>query len=99
MRTHIRMHFDKKGGECNEENYITCIVEEDIIEIPPHNAVSLVMPGTPSPIPAVSPNTNSNQKYHCDSCNYSSTYKSNVVSISSGIFCFHLAPKKCCAPY
>lgn len=35
MRTHIRMHFDKKTNEFNEENYITCILEEDGIEIPP----------------------------------------------------------------
>ncbi|KFB46376.1 AGAP009066-PA-like protein [Anopheles sinensis] len=38
MRTHIRMHFDKKTNEFNEENYITCILEEDGIEIPPAGA-------------------------------------------------------------
>ncbi|EAA15133.5 AGAP009066-PA [Anopheles gambiae str. PEST] len=38
MRTHIRMHFDKKTSEFNEENFITCILEEDGIEIPPAGA-------------------------------------------------------------
>lgn len=33
MRTHIRMHIDKKSGDFNEENYITCILENS--EIPP----------------------------------------------------------------
>lgn len=40
MRTHIRMHFDKKTNDFNEENYITCILEEDGIEIPPAAAVA-----------------------------------------------------------
>ncbi|XP_055551112.1 zinc finger protein ush isoform X2 [Wyeomyia smithii] len=40
MRTHIRMHFDKKSNDFNEENYITCILEEDGIEIPPAAAVA-----------------------------------------------------------
>ncbi|XP_014248029.1 zinc finger protein ush isoform X2 [Cimex lectularius] len=28
MRTHIRMHFDKRPTEVNEENFITCIIED-----------------------------------------------------------------------
>ncbi|KAL1124601.1 hypothetical protein AAG570_001225 [Ranatra chinensis] len=28
MRTHIRMHFDKRPAEVNEENFITCIVDD-----------------------------------------------------------------------
>lgn len=43
MRTHIRMHIDKKG-EVNEENYISCILDDDSTEIPPVAAVK-----TPSP--------------------------------------------------
>ncbi|CAM6031307.1 unnamed protein product, partial [Sphagnum compactum] len=76
MRTHIRMHFDKKGGECNEENYITCIVEEDLIEIPPNTTI---VPCKASPGTTISPGINQNQIYHCDSCNYSSSYKGNVA--------------------
>lgn len=29
MKTHIRMHFDKKNADCNEENYISCILGDD----------------------------------------------------------------------
>ncbi|KAL7045608.1 hypothetical protein ACKWTF_002273 [Chironomus riparius] len=35
MRTHIRMHIDKKSGDVNEENYISCILDDDSTEIPP----------------------------------------------------------------
>lgn len=35
MRTHIRMHLDKKTGEVNEENFISCILDDDSTEIPP----------------------------------------------------------------
>lgn len=44
MRTHIRMHIDKKSGEYNEENYISCILDDDSTEIPPAAATK-----TPSP--------------------------------------------------
>lgn len=44
MRTHIRMHIDKKSGEVNEENYISCILDDDSTEIPPAAAIK-----TPSP--------------------------------------------------
>lgn len=44
MRTHIRMHVDKKSGEFNEENYISCILDDDNTEIPPAAAAK-----TPSP--------------------------------------------------
>ena len=44
MRTHIRMHIDKKSGEVNEENYISCILDDDSTEIPPAAAAK-----TPSP--------------------------------------------------
>lgn len=44
MRTHIRMHIDKKSGDINEENYISCILDDDSTEIPPAAAGK-----TPSP--------------------------------------------------
>jgi hypothetical protein len=44
MRTHIRMHIDKKSGDFNEENYISCILDDDSTEIPPAAAAK-----TPSP--------------------------------------------------
>lgn len=74
MRTHIRMHFDKKSSDFNEEHYISCILEEDGLEIP-------------SPAATVIPqqsqeqnNTSQPQLHSCDKCNYSSSYKGNVVS-------------------
>jgi hypothetical protein len=45
MRTHIRMHIDKKSGDYNEENYISCILDDDSTEIPPAAAAGK----TPSP--------------------------------------------------
>jgi hypothetical protein len=44
MRTHIRMHIDRKTGDFNEENYISCILDGDNTEIPPAAAHK-----TPSP--------------------------------------------------
>lgn len=66
MRTHIRMHFDKKTSDFNEENYITCILEEDGVEVPPATQIQS------EPIPSI--------LHYCDMCNYSSSYKGNVVS-------------------
>uniref|UniRef100_A0A1B0D6Y1 Uncharacterized protein n=1 Tax=Phlebotomus papatasi TaxID=29031 RepID=A0A1B0D6Y1_PHLPP len=65
MRTHIRMHFEKKTTDFNEENYITCILEEDGVEIPPAAQIN--------------PETLQPQMHSCDLCNYSSSYKGNVV--------------------
>lgn len=74
MRTHIRMHFDKKSSDFNEEHYISCILEEDGLEIP-------------SPAATVVPQQSQDQNniaqpqlHSCDKCNYSSSYKGNVVS-------------------
>lgn len=44
MRTHIRMHIDKKAGDVNEENYISCILDDDSTEIPPANRVKIPSP-------------------------------------------------------
>lgn len=81
MRTHIRMHFDKKTSDFNEENYITCEIEEDNGDIVQASVAS-----------ALSPNVQSAQKENshtttppihcCDKCSYSSTFKGNVVSLN-----------------
>ena len=44
MRTHIRMHIDKKTGDVNEENYISCILDDDSTEIPPANVSKVPSP-------------------------------------------------------
>ncbi|XP_063993764.1 zinc finger protein ush isoform X1 [Diachasmimorpha longicaudata] len=43
MRTHIRMHFEKRGADLQEENYITCVLDDDAT-VP-----------TPEPAPATTP--------------------------------------------
>lgn len=81
MRTHIRMHFDKKSSDFNEEHYISCILEEDGLEIP----ASTVPPIAAVDGVTVAVNSGANvampsQLHCCDKCNYSSSYKGNVVS-------------------
>lgn len=44
MRTHIRMHMDKKSGDVNEENYISCILDDDSTEIPPATTNKILSP-------------------------------------------------------
>lgn len=44
MRTHIRMHIDKKSGDVNEENYISCILDDDSTEIPPASVGKIPSP-------------------------------------------------------
>lgn len=63
------MHADKISGDKNEEDFITCILEEDGMEIPPLNHTN-----HPS-----ANHVETTQNYTCDQCNYSSTYKGNVV--------------------
>ncbi|XP_001605264.2 zinc finger protein ush isoform X2 [Nasonia vitripennis] len=43
MRTHIRMHFEKRGADLQEENYITYVLENDVTA------------PTPEPAPATTP--------------------------------------------
>lgn len=72
MRTHIRMHLDKKTGDLNEENFISCILNDDSTEIPPASGgVTQAINNSES---ASSP-----QMFTCDICNYSSTFKANVI--------------------
>lgn len=64
MRTHIRMHFEKKSQEFNEENYITCILENDETIEPTGAATAPAEP----------------QVHRCDVCNFTANSKANVVS-------------------
>jgi len=38
------MHIDKKSGDVNEENYISCILDDDSTEIPPVNISKVPSP-------------------------------------------------------
>nr|CAD7407891.1 unnamed protein product [Timema poppensis] len=86
MRTHIRMHFEKRSTDLQEENFITCIVGDEMVASPS----SAPLPGMPSlepiaespqqqpEIPA-SESSRTDKLHFCDYCTYSSTYKGNVV--------------------
>lgn len=81
MRTHIRMHFDKKTNDFNEENYISFTLDDENAEAP-------VTVTTPLPQPAVSNQISSPdnsqplpiaQIHHCDKCSYTTSFKGNLV--------------------
>lgn len=69
MRTHIRMHFEKKSQEFNEENYITCILENDETIEPAASTAPVVAP-------------QEQQVHRCDLCNFTANSNANVVSKS-----------------
>ncbi|XP_037819796.1 zinc finger protein ush [Lucilia sericata] len=109
MRTHIRMHFDKKTSDINEEHYMACILEDENIEIP--SAASLNQEHLVQQLAAAQQqqqqqkqlvaaaavvaaglqqqhqhqqqqqqqSQQQQQVFNCDICNYSSTYKGNVL--------------------
>lgn len=57
MRTHIRMHFEKKSVDVNEEHYISCILEDDGIEGPPPVKTvtsSVIQPAPVQPVSVIS---------------------------------------------
>ncbi|XP_049816419.1 zinc finger protein ush [Schistocerca nitens] len=57
MRTHIRMHFEKRTADLQEENYITCITGEDAVhqtQQPQQGAAPAPAP-TPASAPAPAP--------------------------------------------
>lgn len=104
MRTHIRMHFDKKTSDINEEHYMACILEDENMEIP--SAASLNQEHLVQHLAAAqqqqqqqkqlvaaaaavavglqqqhqAQQQQQQQVFNCDICNYTSTYKGNVVS-------------------
>ncbi|XP_023013024.2 zinc finger protein ush isoform X1 [Leptinotarsa decemlineata] len=81
MRTHIRMHFDKRSPDLQEEKYITYILEDEgtstveVNVIPSHGPASILDDRSRSP------NTESflEPSHHCNQCSYSSSYKANVL--------------------
>ncbi|XP_052865930.1 zinc finger protein ush [Anopheles cruzii] len=95
MRTHIRMHFDKKTSEFNEENYITCILEEDGIEIPPagaQNAAAVAAAAAAlasathkflaqdgSGPPDVAGSPVASVRHHCELCPFTTSDRVNMI--------------------
>ncbi|KAK5646276.1 hypothetical protein RI129_004740 [Pyrocoelia pectoralis] len=82
MRTHIRMHFDKRSPDLQEEKYITYILEDDSANVIETNVTpSVTVPPSVSEDRAISPSSEgcSDPLHHCAQCNYSSVYKANVL--------------------
>ncbi|XP_069690309.1 zinc finger protein ush-like [Periplaneta americana] len=84
MRTHIRMHFEKRSTDLQEENFISCIIGDEGATGTLQQPVVVQPPDTPSVITETqiveAGDSGRTEKLHfCDLCNYSSTYKGNVV--------------------
>uniref|UniRef100_A0A1B0G172 Zinc finger protein ush n=1 Tax=Glossina morsitans morsitans TaxID=37546 RepID=A0A1B0G172_GLOMM len=96
MRTHIRMHFDKKTTDLNEEHYMSCILEDESIEIPSAASLNseqlaqqqkhLQQAAAAAAVAAGFQQQQQQQQqqqgqqvFNCDICNYTSTYKGNVL--------------------
>uniref|UniRef100_A0A1A9WUM3 Zinc finger protein ush n=1 Tax=Glossina brevipalpis TaxID=37001 RepID=A0A1A9WUM3_9MUSC len=92
MRTHVRMHFDKKTTDLNEEHYMSCILEDESIEIPSpaslnteHLAQQQKHLQQAAAAAAVAAGFQQQQQqqgqqvFNCDICSYTSTYKGNVL--------------------
>uniref|UniRef100_A0A6P7GXN2 Zinc finger protein ush isoform X2 n=1 Tax=Diabrotica virgifera virgifera TaxID=50390 RepID=A0A6P7GXN2_DIAVI len=78
MRTHIRMHFDKRSSDLQEEKYISYILEDES-----SNTVEVnVTTAEPSDEKVGSPGNEPSlpdSLHYCLQCSYNSTYKANVV--------------------
>lgn len=82
------MHFDKKTNDFNEENYISCTLDEENAETQAPNPTptptpTLILPAslsnqTPSPDNSTAV---TGQAHNCDKCSYSSNFKGNLVSL------------------
>lgn len=67
MRTHIRMHFERKSNDFNEETYISCTLDEETPEVPAMPSATSSSNQAPSPDSVQSPAT-------------SQAFKGNLVS-------------------
>uniref|UniRef100_A0A1Y1KBD2 Zinc finger protein ush n=1 Tax=Photinus pyralis TaxID=7054 RepID=A0A1Y1KBD2_PHOPY len=82
MRTHIRMHFDKRSPDLQEEKYITYILEDDSANVIETSVTpSIAIPPSVAEDRAISPSSEgcTEPLHHCAECNYSSVYKANVL--------------------
>lgn len=88
------MHFDKKTSDFNEENYISCEIEEDngeIVQTPTASVVSASVLAANAQI-AQKENSQSSPPIHCcDKCGFSSPFEINVVSFTNSNSKLHKA--------
>ncbi|CAH1109133.1 unnamed protein product [Psylliodes chrysocephalus] len=77
MRTHIRMHFDKRSSDLQEEKYISYILEDEGSNIVEVNVTSAESSEEKASSPAT--DSSSDPLHHCHQCSYNSNYKANVL--------------------
>ncbi|XP_056630448.1 zinc finger protein ush isoform X1 [Diorhabda sublineata] len=78
MRTHIRMHFDKRSSDLQEEKYISYILEDEGSNTVEVNVTSAESSEEKVSSPIAESNVSENLHY-CLHCSYNSTYKANVI--------------------
>ncbi|KAL3282135.1 hypothetical protein HHI36_005330 [Cryptolaemus montrouzieri] len=86
MRTHIRMHFEKRSPDLQEEKYITYILEDDGAQSVEVNvSTGCITPSVTSNITEereISPSSEQRQEnpsHQCNQCSYNSPYKANLI--------------------
>ncbi|XP_044750618.1 zinc finger protein ush isoform X2 [Coccinella septempunctata] len=82
MRTHIRMHFEKRSPDLQEEKYITYILEDDSSQPLEMNVSSGSVIQNTSDEREISPSADSrpdSAPHQCNQCSYSSPYKANLI--------------------
>lgn len=67
-------HFDKKTPDLNEEDFMSCILEDTDSDIIPRPLSQQSSPPITGQSPLIPP-----QIYMCELCTYSSPYKGNLV--------------------
>ncbi|XP_030760714.1 zinc finger protein ush isoform X2 [Sitophilus oryzae] len=78
MKTHIRVHFDKRSPDLQEEKYITYILEDETLG--PGISEVAIAPHLPTDDRTSPSSENRPEPQHsCPQCPYSSPYKANVV--------------------
>ncbi|KAE8741618.1 hypothetical protein FOCC_FOCC012820 [Frankliniella occidentalis] len=94
MRTHIRMHFEKGLPDLQEENYITCVMEDDAAipapipvpaplatpPTPPAHMSSLTTTTEASSLPGSGSagRSDADKQFNCDYCSYTTLDKNNL---------------------
>ncbi|CAG9853701.1 unnamed protein product [Phyllotreta striolata] len=77
MRTHIRMHFDKRSSDLQEEKYISYILEDESTNTIEVNVTSADSSEEKTSSPVT--DSSSDALHYCLHCSYSSNYKANVL--------------------
>ncbi|XP_048518553.1 zinc finger protein ush isoform X3 [Dendroctonus ponderosae] len=79
MKTHIRMHFDKRSPDLQEEKYIAYILEDDSGTSGMEVAIAPSLPTDEGAPPPNISDPRPDPHHLCPQCPYSSPYKANVV--------------------